>query len=83
MANLFRHNTTCHVAQFKLQSFQINWYSYLRSGLVRWEGGKEVQSTGAPRVLRGPAALMLEKLSYVAVYSIAYWLETAYLKLCN
>ena len=32
-------------------------------------GGKGVQSTGVRHVLRGPAALMLEKLSCVAMYS--------------
>ena len=34
------------------------------------ERGQGVQSTGARHVLRGPAAIMLEKLSYVTMYSI-------------
>ena len=47
-------------------------------GLVK--GGQGVRSTRARDVLKSPAALMLEKLSYVAMYTISCSPETAFSK---
>ena len=40
------------------------------AGLVRGRQGGTVQSTGACHGLRGPAALTLEKISYISMYNI-------------